>query len=186
VVGDTVLVELVVVVSAPVVVVVVVVGATVVEVVGAIVVVVGRTVEVVEVLPGLRPAVAAGSTRGRGRVVVEETPAKPPRCRRVVEGATSCTGASPWTPPPGAGAVTNPIRLPPPAPSTTAATSVAHRRSMLNRTNAPVRASRSDDKRIGNYRPTFSTKLVGSYIRFPLAAAGPGSAPGRPPDRVGL
>jgi hypothetical protein len=80
---------LVVVVVSPVVVVVVVLGATVVEVVGAIVVVVGRRVEVVGVVPGLRPAVAAGSVRGRGRVVVEETPAKRPPLRRVVEGATS-------------------------------------------------------------------------------------------------
>ena len=82
---DTGLVELVVVVPA----VVVVLGATVVEVVGATVVVVGRTVEVVEVVAGLRPAVAAGRTRGRGRVVVEDTPAKRLRCRRVVEDATS-------------------------------------------------------------------------------------------------
>lgn len=79
---------LVVVVGSPVVVVVVL-GATVVEVVGAIVVVVGRAVEVVEAVPGLRAAVAAGSVRGRGRVVVEETPAKRPPLRRVVEGATS-------------------------------------------------------------------------------------------------
>ena len=155
VVDDTVLVELVVVVSAPVVVVVVL-GATVVEVVGATVVVVARTFEVVDDVAGLRPAVAAGS-RGRGRVVVEDTPAKRLRCRRVVEDATSGTGASHSTSPPGAGAVTNPIRLPPPAPSITATTSVAHRRSMLNRTYAPVRASGSDDKRIGNYRPIFST-----------------------------
>ena len=84
---DTGLVELVVVVSA--LVVVVVLGATVVEVVGATVVVVGRTVEVMEVVAGLRPAVAAGRTRGRGRVVVEDTPAKRLRCRRVVEDATS-------------------------------------------------------------------------------------------------
>lgn len=84
---DTGLVELVVVVSA--LVVVVVLGATVVEVVGATVVVVGRTVEVVEVVAGLRPAVAAGRTRGRGRVVVEDTPSKRLRCRRVVEDATS-------------------------------------------------------------------------------------------------
>jgi hypothetical protein len=71
--------------------VVVVLGATVVEVVGAIVVVVvvvGRRVEVVGAVPGLGPAVAAGSVRGRGRVVVEETPAKRP-LRRVVEDATS-------------------------------------------------------------------------------------------------
>ena len=86
---DTGLVELVVVVSAVVVVVVLVLGATVVEVVGATVVVVGRTVEVVEVVAGLRPAVAAGRTRGRDRVVVEDTPAKRLRCRRVVEDATS-------------------------------------------------------------------------------------------------
>ena len=84
---DTVLVELVVVVSA--LMVVVVLGATVVEVVGAAVVVVGRTVETVEVVAGLRPAVAAGSTRGRGRVAVEDTPAKRLRCRRVDEDATS-------------------------------------------------------------------------------------------------
>ncbi len=79
---------LVVVVLSPVVVVVVVLGATVVEVVGAIVVVVGRAVEVVEDVPGLRPAVA-GCVRGPGRVVVEETPAKRRPWRRVVEGATS-------------------------------------------------------------------------------------------------
>jgi hypothetical protein len=84
---DSVLMELVVVVSA--LVVVVVLGAADVEVVAAAVVVVGRTVEVVEVVAGLRPAVAAGSTRGRGRVVVEDTPAKRVRCRRVVEDATS-------------------------------------------------------------------------------------------------
>ncbi len=81
------LVELVVDVSPPVVVVVVL-GATVVEVVGAAVVV-GRTVEVVEVDPGRSPSVAAGSARRRGRVVVDETPSKRPRSRRVVEGATS-------------------------------------------------------------------------------------------------
>jgi hypothetical protein len=86
---DTVLVELVVVVSALIVVVVVVPGTTVVEVVGATVVMVGWTVEVVEVVAGLRPAVAAGSTRGRGLVVVEDTPAKRLRCRRVVEDATA-------------------------------------------------------------------------------------------------
>ena len=163
---------LVVVVPSPVVVVVVVLGATVVEVVGAIVVVVGRTVEVVEAVPGLRPAVAAGSVRGRGRVVVEETPAKRPPLRRVVEGATSSTGARAWASSPGAGAVTNPIRLPPPAPSITATTSVAHRRSMLNRTDAPAPASGSDDKRIGNYHPFFSTRLFGRYFRFPWDGSG--------------
>jgi hypothetical protein len=127
--------ELVVVLPPTVVDVVVVLGATVVEVVGATVVVVGRAVE----LAGPRPAVAAGSTRGRGRVVVEEVPAKRLRCRRVVEEATSGTGASASRSSPGAGAVTSPSRVPPLAPSTTATASVAHRRSILNPTNAPVR-----------------------------------------------
>jgi hypothetical protein len=153
--------ELLVVVSPPVVVVVVVDGSTVV-VVGRRVVVVGRTVEVVEVVPGLSPAVAAGSRRGLGLVVVEDTPAKRPRFRRVVEDATCRAGASSPAPSsPGAGAVTNPSRLPPPAPSSTATISVAHRRSMLNRTNAPARAFRSDDKRIGIWHPTFSARRSG-------------------------
>jgi hypothetical protein len=117
----------------------VVLGATVVEVVGATVVVVGRMVELVEVVAGLRPSVAAGRVRGRGRVVVDETAAKPPRGRFVVEGATSWTGASTRASPLEAGAVTNPIRLPPPAPSATATANVAHRRSMLCPTSAPVR-----------------------------------------------
>jgi hypothetical protein len=131
----TVLEELVVVLPPTVVEVVVVLGATVVEVVGATVVVVGRAVE----LAGPGPAGATGSSPGRGRVVVEDVPAKRLRRRRVVEGATSGTGASASRSSPGAGAVTNPSRLPPLAPSTTATASVAHRRSMLNRTNAPVR-----------------------------------------------
>jgi hypothetical protein len=135
-----VLVELVVVVSPAVVLVVVVLGATLVEVVVATVVVVGRTVEPVEVVTGLRPSVAAGRVRGRGRVVlVDEAPAKPPRGRRVVEGATSCTGASSRASPLVAGAVRNPIRLPPTAPSATATANVAHRRSMPSPTSAPVR-----------------------------------------------
>ena len=124
----------------PMVVLVVVVGSRVVEVVGRAVVVVGRAVEVgAEVVAGLRPAPAAGRTRGRGRVVVEETPAKRLRGRWVVDGATSSAGArvqvasSPedWV-------VTNPSRLPPPAPSSTATARIAHRRSKLNRTYAPV------------------------------------------------
>jgi hypothetical protein len=131
----TVLEELVVVLPPTVVDVVVVGGATLVEVVGAAVVVVERAVE----LAGPRPAVAAGSTRGRGRVVVEDVPAKRLRCRKVVEDATSGTGASASRSSPGAGAVTNPSRVPPPAPSTTATASVAHRRSILNPPNAPVR-----------------------------------------------
>lgn len=124
----------------PAVVVVVVLGAGVVEVVVATVVVVGRTIELVVVVAGLRPSVAAGRARGRGRVVlVDEAPARPPRGRRVVEGATSCTGASSRASPLEAGAVRNPIRLPPPAPSATATAKVAHRRSMLRPTSAPVR-----------------------------------------------
>jgi hypothetical protein len=91
--------ELVVVVSSPMMVVVVDVGSTVVDVVGATVVVVGRTVEVVEVVAGLSPAVAAGRTRGRGRVVVEEAPANRPRWRRVVEGATCCAAEPHQRPP---------------------------------------------------------------------------------------
>ena len=154
------------VVSPAVVLVAVVLGATVVEVVLATVVVVGWTVEVVGAVAGLRPWVAAGRPRGRGRVVVEETAAKPPRWRRVVEDATSWTGASTCASPLEAGAVTNPIRLPPPAPSSTAISNVAHRRSMLNPTNAPVRAARSDDKRIGNYRPIFSSRRFGSNFGF--------------------
>jgi hypothetical protein len=129
-----VLVELVVVVSSPVVVVVVVLGATVVEVIRGAVVVVGRTVELVGAGAGLRPAVAAGSARRGARVVVEDSPAKRLRPRRVVDGATSSTGASASASSPGAGAVTNPIRVPPAAPSTTATASVAQRRSMVNRT----------------------------------------------------
>jgi hypothetical protein len=141
-------------------------GPTVVEVVGAAVVVVGRTDEVVELVAGLSPAVAAGNPRGRGRVVVEEAPANRPRCRRVVEEATCSTGASPWASPSATGAVTNPSRLPPPAPSSTATTSIAHRRSTLNRTNAPARVSRSDDKRVGNLRPIFSIEPPsGQYSR---------------------
>jgi hypothetical protein len=155
-------------------VVVVEVGSTVVEVVGATVVVVGRTVEAVEVVTGLSPAVAAERTRGRGRVVVEEAPPTRLRCRRVVEEATCSAGASPWASPSGTGAVTNPSRLPPPAPSSTATTSVAHRRSMLNRTNAPERASRSDDKRVGNLRPIFrgNVNRTGSARTVQLVRSG--------------
>jgi hypothetical protein len=131
--------ELVVVVSPPMVVlVVVVVGSRVVEVVGRAVVIVGRTVEVeAEVVAGVRPAVEAERTRGRGRVVVEEIPAK--RLRgRVVEGATSSVGARVRAAcPPEDRVVRNPSRLPLPAPSSTAAARIAHRRSMLNRTAAP-------------------------------------------------
>jgi hypothetical protein len=115
-------------VSSPVVVVVVVLGATRVEVVGGAVVVVGRTVELVGAIAGLRPAVAAGSARRGARVVVEDSPAKRLRSRRVVDGASASASS------PGAGAVTNPIRVPPAAPSTTATASVAQRRSMVNRT----------------------------------------------------
>jgi hypothetical protein len=132
-------------------------GSTVVEVVGRVVVVVGRAVDaVVEVDPGPSPAVEV-RTRGRARVVVvEDAPAKPPRGRRVVEDATSAGTGLHAASPPGTGAVTNPIRVPPAAPTTTATARIAHRRSMLNRTNAPAYASRSDDKRIGKLHPRFS------------------------------
>jgi hypothetical protein len=121
-----------------VVVVVVEVGSTVVEVVGATVVVVGRTVEVVEVVAGLSRAAAAGRTRGRGRVVVggPGEPAPPPAGRRRSDLPP---GDEPLGVAVGDRRVTNPSRLPPPAPSSTATTSVAHRRSMLNRPNAPTR-----------------------------------------------
>jgi hypothetical protein len=114
----------------------VVVGFRVVEVGGAVVVV-GRAVElVVEVLATRRPVVAAGRLR-RGRVVVEEAPAKRLLGRLVVEGATAWgAGARPGVASPG-GAVRKPSRLPPPAPSAIATASMAHRRSRLNLTNAP-------------------------------------------------
>jgi hypothetical protein len=130
-----VLLEVLVVVSWPtvvvVVVVLVVVGSRVVEVEGAAVVVVGRTV-----------GLGVGTARRRARVV-EEIPATRPRGRRVVgaaaslEGPSCCLVASPD----GPGAVTTPSTLPPVAPSTTATTSIAHRRSSLNRIHAPACAS---------------------------------------------
>jgi hypothetical protein len=110
-----------------VVVVLVVVGSRVVEVEGAVVVVIGRTVEL-----------GAGTACRRGRVV-EETPATRPRGRRVVGAAASLEGPSCRAPSPdGPGAVTTPSTLPPVAPSTTATTSIAHRRSSLNRIHAPT------------------------------------------------
>jgi hypothetical protein len=128
-----VLLEVLVVVSWPtvvvVVVVLVVVGSRVVDVEGGgAVVVVGRTVEL-----------GAGTARRRGRVV-EEIPATRPRGRRVVGAAASLEGPSCcWTASPdGPGAVTTPSTLPPVAPSTTATTSIAHRRSSLNRIHAPA------------------------------------------------
>ena len=83
---DTVLVELVVVVSLPVVVVVL--GATVVEVVGATVVVVGRDGRGGRGRPRAEP-VGGGGQHPPTRWVVVDAPAKRPRSRRVVEGATS-------------------------------------------------------------------------------------------------
>jgi hypothetical protein len=107
-----------------------VVGSRVVEVEGGAVVVVGRTVEL-----GL------GTARRRGRVV-EEIPATRPRGRRVVGAAASLEGPScRAASPDGPGAVTTPSTLPPVAPSTTATTSIAHRRSSLNRIHAPACAS---------------------------------------------
>ena len=118
-----------------VVVVLVVVGWSVVDVEGAVVVVlvlVGRAVEV-----------GAGTNRRRGRVV-EEIPSTRPRGRRVVGAAASLGGPSCWaTSPDDPGAVTTPRTLPPVAPSTTASSSIAHRRSSLNRIHAPACASGS-------------------------------------------
>jgi hypothetical protein len=116
-----------------VVVVLVVVGWSVVDVEGAVVLVlVGRAVEV-----------GAGTNRRRGRVV-EEIPSTRPRGRRVVGAAASLGGPSCWaTSPDDPGAVTTPRTLPPVAPSTTASTSIAHRRSRLNRIHAPACASGS-------------------------------------------
>ncbi len=126
----------VVVVPSPVVVVVVEAGPVV--VVGGLVVVVGVVVVVVvDGGVGRDLVVTPGWARAIGRVVVEEASAKRPRGRRVVDGST-WTGAGSWTwPLPRPGAVRNPSTLPPPAPSTTATARVAHRRSRLNRTNAP-------------------------------------------------
>lgn len=109
--------------------VVVVVGWSVVEV-GRRVVVVGLGVE----------ALAVGWARGLGRVV-EEIPATRPRGRRVVGATAPLAGASCSASPAGPGAVTYPSALPPTAPSTTATTSVAHRRSSLIRIHAPACAS---------------------------------------------
>jgi hypothetical protein len=129
-----------VVVPPPAVVVVVLVDGAVVDVVVARVVVVGRAVEVVgrAVVAGVRGAVAVERVRGRARVVVEEAPAKRPRGRRVVDGATCSAGARAWTlPSTRSGAVRRPRRLPPPAPRSTATARVAHRRSALNRSPSP-------------------------------------------------
>jgi hypothetical protein len=181
--GPLLLAELVEVVPSPVVVVVVVlpavvlVGATVVEVGGrVVVVVVGRAVEVVAAVVAGR-AVAAGGRGRRGRVVV--TPAKRLRWRLVVEGATARGGARPGEgSPEPAGAVSNPSRLPPPAPSIMATSSVAQRRSRLNRTDAPACASRSDGNRIGRLRPIFSGGYRSSASSL-AARAAPSVSTGR-------
>jgi hypothetical protein len=103
-----------------------------------VVVVVGRRVVVVVGRTVVGPAV--GRARGLGRVV-EEIPPTRPRGRLVVGAAASLAGASSRASPGGPGAVTNPSTLPPTATSTTATTSVAHRRSSLNRIPAPACAS---------------------------------------------
>jgi hypothetical protein len=110
--------------------VVVVVGSSVVEVGRWVVVVVGLAVE----------ALAVGWVRGLGRVVAE-VPATRPRGRRVVGATAPSAGTSCSASPAGPGAVTYPSALPPTAPSTTATTSVIHRRSSLNRIHAPACAS---------------------------------------------
>jgi hypothetical protein len=113
---------------------------------GLVVVVVGGRLVVVVVsgrlvVVGRLAVVAGGSGDRRGGTLVE-TPAVRCRGARVVVVATEAGGArtgagSPWL----AGAVSTPSRVPPTAPSATATTIVAHRRSTLNRTNAPVCAS---------------------------------------------
>lgn len=117
-------------------------------VVGSAVVVVGGRVVVVVVVAG-RPVVlvvaarrdAAAETGGRGRrwpTLVEEAAAVRLRGWRVVDGATAAGGAREGLASPLlAGAASTPSRVPPTAPSATATTIVAHRRSRLNRTNAP-------------------------------------------------
>ncbi|MFL6190450.1 MAG: hypothetical protein ACJ75E_11480 [Actinomycetes bacterium] len=120
----------------------VVVGWRVVAVGGAVVVVV-VVVVVVLVVVGRAVAVGAGTNRRRGRVV-EEIPSTRPRGRRVVGAAASLGGPTCWaTSPDDPGAVTTPRTLPPVAPSTTASTSIAHRRSSLNRIHAPACSSGS-------------------------------------------
>lgn len=116
-------------------------------VVGSAVVVVGGRVVVVVVVAG-RPVVlvvarrdAAVETGGRGRrwpTLVEEAAAVRLRGWRVVDGATAAGGAREGLASPLlAGAASTPSRVPPTAPSATATTIVAHRRSRLNRTYAP-------------------------------------------------
>jgi hypothetical protein len=104
---------------------------------GLVVVVAGRLV----VVAGRLAVVAGGSRDLRGGTLVEAPSVR--RCGpRVVVGAAAAGGArtgagSPWL----AGAVSTPSTVPPTAPSATATTIVAHRRSTLNRTIAPARAS---------------------------------------------
>jgi hypothetical protein len=116
---------------------VVVVGSAVVVVGGRVVVVVGGRVVVLVVAR----RDAAVETGGRGRrwpTLVEEAAAVRLRGWRVVDGATAAGGAREGLASPLlAGAASTPSRVPPTAPSATATTIVAHRRSRLNRTNAP-------------------------------------------------
>ena len=116
---------------------VVVVGSAVVVVGGRVVVVVGGRVVVLVVAR----RDAAVETGGRGRrwpTLVEEAAAVRLRGWRVVDGATAAGGAREGLASPLlAGAASTPSRVPPTAPSATATTIVAHRRSRLNRTYAP-------------------------------------------------
>jgi hypothetical protein len=124
---------------------VVVVVLVVVDVEGVVVVVVVLLLLVVVLLVvvGRAVEVGAGTNRRRGRVV-EEIPSTRPRGRRVVGAAASLGGPTCWaTSPDDPGAVTTPRTLPPVAPSTTASTSIAHRRSSLNRIHAPACSSGS-------------------------------------------
>ena len=114
----------------------------------------GRELVVVGREVGGRAGLDAAEGGRRGPAVVEETPAKRLFGGLVVvslatEGGDRVAASG------EEGAVTIPSRLPPHAPTATATASVAHRRSRLNRTNAPACSSPLDDKRIGRLRPGF-------------------------------
>jgi hypothetical protein len=114
----------------------------------------GRELVVGRKVGGGRVGLAAGEGARRGPALVEETPAKRLFGGLVVDSLATAGGERVG----GSGeegAVTIPSRLPPHAPTATATASVAHRRSWLNRTNAPACSSPLDDKRIGSLRPGF-------------------------------
>jgi hypothetical protein len=93
----------------------------------------------------------AGEPARRSPAVVEEIPAKRLLGGLVVDSLATAGGDRVGVPG-EEGAVRIPSRLPPHAPTATATASVAHRRSRLNRTNAPACSSPVDGKRIGRLR----------------------------------